>query len=101
MALTCTNAQNNLKPKGARMPDLITATQNGDELEMLLTLREKLASELDTCESGRDIASLSKQYMDVSERIRELKKLKPKNRRTTFDDIRKEAKKTVKGKSTT
>ncbi len=81
------------------MSELTKATKEGDELEMLLCLRMQIAKELDTCESGRDIAALSKQYMDVSERIRELKKLKPKSRRTTFDDIRKEAKKTVKGKA--
>ncbi len=81
------------------MSELTQATKAGDELEMLLCLRLQIAKELDLCESGRDIAALSKQYMDVSERIRELKKLKPKNRRTPLGDIRKEAKKTVKGKS--
>lgn len=81
------------------MSDLTKATKDGDELEMLLCLRMGLAQEIDICESGRDIASLSKQYMDVSERIRELKKLKPKSRRTTLGDIKKEARKTVKGKS--
>ena len=81
------------------MSDLTKATENGDELEMLVCLRLNLARELDMCESGRDIASLSKQYMDVSERIRELKKIKPKKRRTTLDDIRSEGQKSVKGKS--
>lgn len=81
------------------MSELTQATENGDELEMLVCLRMNLAQEIDICESGRDIASLSKQYMDVSERIRELKKIKPKKRRTTLDNIRSEAQKTVKGKS--
>lgn len=78
------------------MSELTKATKDGDELEMLLCLRLSLARELDICESGRDIAALSRQYMDVSERIRELKKLKPKTRKTTLNDIRSEAKKTVK-----
>lgn len=81
------------------MSELTRATEKGDELEMLVCLRMNLAQEIDICESGRDIASLSKQYMDVSERIRELKKIKPKKRRTTLDNIRSEAQKTVKGKA--
>jgi hypothetical protein len=81
------------------MSELMKATQAGDELEMLLCLRLNLAQELDICESGRDIAALSRQYMDVSERIRELKKLKPKERKTTIDNIRAEASKKVKRKS--
>ena len=81
------------------MSDLTKATQDGDELEMLVCLRLNLARELDLCESGRDIAALSRQFMDVSERIRELKKIKPKKRKTPIDNIRKEAQRNVKGKS--
>lgn len=78
------------------MEKLVDIAKNGDEIEMLKTLRLTLAQELDYCESGRDIASLSRQFVEVSSRITELEKLKPKERSTPLDRIKKKTKAPVK-----
>ena len=47
------------------MADLITAAQSGDRRATLEALRDKLATTIAECESGRDVAALSKRLMEV------------------------------------
>ena len=46
-----------------------TAAKSGDKLATLLALRDSLASTIDGCESGRDMAALSKRLMEVMDEI--------------------------------
>lgn len=73
--------------------------QGDDDLDMLKCLRMGLARQLEETESGRDMAALSKQFMDVTREIRELEKLRPKKeRRTALDVARNKRKKRPAGK---
>ena len=47
------------------MPTLARAAKKNSRREVLLALRDKLALTIDSCESGRDIAALSKRLMEV------------------------------------
>ena len=78
------------------MGKLTDLTNQGDELEMLKCLRFGIAEQLEQTNSGRDMAALSKQFIDISARIAEIEKLKPKtNRRTPLDVAKKKRKKTA------
>ena len=44
---------------------LTEAAASNDRRSILIALRDKLASAIDGCESGRDIAALSKRLMEV------------------------------------
>lgn len=48
------------------------AATSGDRLATLRALRDKLAAEIDTCESGRDLAALSRQLTLVLGEIADL-----------------------------
>jgi len=45
--------------------DLISAAQSGNRRETLEALRDKIAASIQDCESGRDVAALSKRLMEV------------------------------------
>jgi len=45
--------------------DLVSAAASGNRRETLEALRDKLASSIQDCESGRDVAALSKRLMEV------------------------------------
>lgn len=47
------------------MANLIDAARSGDRRETLEALRDKLAASIQDCESGRDVAALSKRLMEV------------------------------------
>ena len=47
------------------MANLITAARSGDRRATLEALRDKLAASIQDCESGRDVAALSKRLMEV------------------------------------
>lgn len=47
------------------MAKLTDAARSNDRRKTLLALRDKLASTIEACESGRDIAALSKRLMEV------------------------------------
>lgn len=49
-----------------RKRGLYTATEGGDRYECLETLALTLADAIDSCESKRDLAALSKRYIEVS-----------------------------------
>ena len=51
---------------------LTDTPKTGSRIESLRALRNKLAEAIDTCDSGRDLAALSRQYTDVLEQIDEL-----------------------------
>lgn len=47
------------------MTDLVQAAKSGDKRETLIALRDILASTIQNCESGRDMASNTKRLMEV------------------------------------
>ena len=47
------------------MPTLAQAARKNSRRDTLIALRDKLATAIDGCESGRDIAALSKRLMEV------------------------------------
>lgn len=47
-------------------------TETGVELDALRALRDRLASELDSCESSRDVAALSARLVEVLKRVAEV-----------------------------
>ena len=73
---------------------LTEATETEDELLMLKTLRYYIAQQIESAQDGRELAALSRQYTDVSQRITALEKARPKpDRRTALDDARSKRKK--------
>ena len=59
------------------MADLVSAAKSGDKRDTLEALRDKIAASIQDCESGRDVAALSKRLMEVMNEIEALPK--PKN----------------------
>lgn len=49
------------------------AARNKSKLDVLMALRDSIAKTIDDCESGRDMASLSKRLMEVIDEIEEIK----------------------------
>ena len=47
------------------MADLVSAAKCGSRRDVLEALRDKLAASIQECESGRDVAALSKRLMEV------------------------------------
>ena len=47
------------------MANLMDAARSGDRRATLEALRDKLAGSIQDCESGRDVAALSKRLMEV------------------------------------
>lgn len=54
------------------MSSLFETSESGSRAEQLIELRGKLALAIDSCESMRDLASLSKQYREVIKEIEEI-----------------------------
>ena len=59
------------------MADLIDAAKSGDRRATLEALRDKLALTIAECESGRDVAALSKRLMEVMGELDSMPKAKP------------------------
>lgn len=53
---------------------LLEAAESGNTLETLERLRDKLAGTIETCESGRDMAALSRQLSQVLDQIDDVKR---------------------------
>ena len=51
------------------MGKLLDAVKDGDKRRTLVELRNEIASTIEECESGRDMAALSKRLMEVIEEI--------------------------------
>ena len=58
------------------MADLVSAARSGDRRQTLEALRDKIAASIQDCESGRDVAALSKRLMEVMNEIDALPKQK-------------------------
>lgn len=56
---------------------LAGVAQEGDRLATLEALRDRLASEIDDCDSKRDLAALALRLTDVLEQIDELDARRP------------------------
>lgn len=65
--------------KAAETPSegLLAAARSDDRLRALKALRDRLATEIEGCESKRDMASLSLRFMDAVEQIEALEADKP------------------------
>lgn len=73
---------------------LAALAEGTDDLEMLKCLRLGIARQLEETHSGRDVAALSKQFVDLTREIRALEKARPKkDRRTALDEARSKRKK--------
>jgi hypothetical protein len=59
----------------------------GDRLETLRALRDRLAAEIDVCDSKRDVAALSQRLMDVLEQIEAAEKARPESKGTPLDEL--------------
>ena len=49
------------------------AAQTEDRRETLIVLRDKLADAIDNCNSGRDLAALSRRFIDVMDEVRSMR----------------------------
>lgn len=58
------------------MADLVNAAASGDKRKTLEALRDKIAASIQDCESGRDVAALSKRLMEVMNELDALPKQK-------------------------
>lgn len=67
---------------------IAAAVASGDELRILYATRKVVADELQSCESGRDIAALSNRMIELCERITELEKQQKPKRKTALDSVR-------------
>ena len=56
------------------MADLVRAAKSGDRRKALEALRDELADGIKKCESGRDLAALSKRLMEVMAELDSLPK---------------------------
>jgi len=56
--------------------DLVKAARSGSKRDTLEALRDKIAASIASCESGRDVAALSKRLMEVMNEIDALPKQK-------------------------
>lgn len=71
------------------MSDLLAPrSEDGDNRGLLEALRDRLAREIDGCESARDISSLSKQLLDVVTKLGGLEPVEKQDRGTVLDELR-------------
>ena len=71
---------------------LMQAVEDGDELAILIETRRIVAMQMDACENGHDLSSLSDKMVRICERITELEKQRKPKHRTALDAVRKIAK---------
>ena len=71
---------------------LMQAVEEGDELAILIETRRIVAEQMDACENGHDLSSLSDKMVRICERITELEKQRKPKHRTALDAVRKIAK---------
>lgn len=65
------------------------AIEDGDELAILTETRRIVAKQMDACENGHDLSSLSDKMVKLCERITELEKQRKPKHRTALDAVRK------------
>jgi hypothetical protein len=71
------------------MAVIAKAAESGDRLETLIALRDRLAVDLDACQSARDVAALSQRLMDVLEQVDTLQHGRSKKVETPLDELKK------------
>ena len=71
---------------------LMQAVNDGDELAILVETRRIVAEQMDACENGHDLSSLSDKMVRICERITELEKQRKPKHKTALDAVRKIAK---------
>jgi hypothetical protein len=55
----------------------------------LEALRDRLAGEIETCESSRDVAALSLRLMDILAQLEEIGKAQPEEKGSPLDELAK------------
>ena len=68
---------------------LLQAVEEGDELSILIETRRIVAAQMDACENGHDLSSLSDKMVKICERITELEKQRKPKHKTALDAVRK------------
>ena len=68
---------------------MLRAVEDGDEHAILTATRRIVAAQMDVCENGHDLSSLSDKMMKICERITELEKQRKPKHRTALDAVRK------------
>lgn len=68
---------------------MLRAVEDGDELAILTETRRIVAAQMDVCENGHDLSSLSDKMMKICERITELEKQRKPKHKTALDAVRK------------
>lgn len=68
---------------------MIRAVEDGDELAILIETRRIVAAQMDVCENGHDLSSLSDKMVKLCERITELEKQRKPKHKTALDSVRK------------
>ena len=68
---------------------LAEAVNGGDELSILIETRRMIAAQMDECDNGHDLSSLSDKMVKLCERITDLEKQQKPKRRTALDSVRK------------
>ena len=66
---------------------LSEAAASGSRIDALRSLRSVLAESIDTCESARDLAALSRQLTDVLTQIEQAEKAAPAKKGTALDEL--------------
>lgn len=66
---------------------LTETVAGGDRKASLVALRDRLAADLDECQSARDVSSLSQRLMDVLAQIELLEKAAPVAEGTALDEL--------------
>lgn len=66
---------------------LVDVAQGEDRLSTLRSLRDRLALEIDSTTSARDVASLSQRFLDVLDQIAAAEKLTPAAKGTGLDEF--------------
>lgn len=69
--------------------NLIDAVNDGNELEILIETRKMIATQMEECDNGHDLSSLSDKMVKLCERITELEKQRKPKKKTTLDSVRK------------
>ena len=68
---------------------MVRAVEGGDELAILIETRRVVAAQMDSCENGHDLSSLSDKMVKLCERITELEKQRKPKHKTALDAVRK------------
>lgn len=69
------------------MGTIENAARSGSRLKQLIELRNKIAARLDECQSDRDLAALSRQFVQITAEIEEIEGNK-ENKTVSLNDFR-------------